>query len=360
MKCFSRAIPSLLLASLCAAPTFAKNVPFGEPVRANELGRVPILMYHSVGEYHTPYDRHGLNITPSEFRKDMELLHKNGFYPVNLRDLLNPRLDVPEGKTPVVITFDDARGSQLRYVNGKIDPDCATGILDTMHAKYGNVWPQKAVYFVLPRSKYNPTPFWQPGQEKAKVQYLVKSGYEIANHSTSHRPMNRLSGTELAWEVTNCQKFFKALDPGATMDTMALPYGIFPKSPALREVLMQNGNKILCMAWGDASYAPMDKRFNVRSVMRVGSEPGVIVNWIKAMVAARKKPSNSLAPYISDGDPNTLTVPQSKAKFVNNTALSGLHLVTYNDLPPAPAKKAPAKGKGKAKEAIKPIVSAVR
>jgi peptidoglycan/xylan/chitin deacetylase (PgdA/CDA1 family) len=337
------------------------DTPSAKPdVSANELGRIPILMYHSIGEYHTPYDRHGLNITPATFRKQMELLHKNGFYPVNLRDLLDPHLEIPEGKTPVVITFDDARGSQIRYKNGALDPDCAVGILETMHKKYGDTWPQRAVFFVLPYSKYNPTPFRQPREDKAKVHYLVQAGYEIANHSTSHRPLDRLNAQELKWEVTNCQQFFKKLDPNVTMDTMAVPYGIFPKTHALREVLIQNGNKLICMAWGDASYAPFDKRFNPAAVMRIGSEPGNIERWIKALVAARYHPASSIAPYVSDGDPDVLTVPESRAKYVNQSELSGIRLVTFADAPPLTAakhKKATTI-KAKSSHVNKPIQSA--
>lgn len=326
-------------------------------IPANELGRVPILMYHSVGEYHTPYDRHGLNITPTLFRKHMELLHKTGFYPVNLRDILNPHLEIPKGKSPVVITFDDARGSQMRYKNGAIDPDCIIGILDEMHKKYGEAWPQRGVFFVLPYSKYNPVPFHQPKQEEKKVHYLVQAGYELANHSTSHRPLNRLGAKDLVWEVTYCQQYFKALDPGATMDTMAVPYGIFPKTQELRDVLMQNGNKVICMAWGDASYAPLDKRFDPRAVMRIGSEPGNIERWVAAMVAARRKPGSSLAPYISDGDSDTLTIPQSHEKYVRNTDLGGLRLITYSDTPAPSAKKTQVATKSKVKHADKPIAA---
>ncbi|MDX1931964.1 MAG: polysaccharide deacetylase family protein [Capsulimonadales bacterium] len=355
-------LPGLLLAIVSGSLMARASSP-RDTDQPNELGRVPILMYHSVGEYNTAYDRHGLNITPSLFRKHMDLLYRNGFYPVNLRDLTNPRLAIPKGKTPVVLTFDDARGSQFRYKNGRIDPDCVVGILDAMHKKHGDAWPQRAVFFVLPKSRYNPVPFHQEGKEQAKVKYLVDAGYEIANHSTSHRPFSRLNAKELAWEVTHCQQYFRKIDPRVTIDTMAVPYGIFPKTPALRDILTANGNRLVCMAWGDASYAPLDKRFDRKSVMRVGSEPGNIERWIQVLVAARRKPGSSLAPYVSDGDTTTLTLPASRMKFVNRPETNGMRLVTFADAPAeatvARTKTKPEK-KRKPSSQGKPIVSSGR
>jgi peptidoglycan/xylan/chitin deacetylase (PgdA/CDA1 family) len=333
--------PATTAAPAAAWPTPSPTPKAGFPL-PNELGRVPILMYHSVGE-HGAYDRHGLNIPPGLFRRHLQLLHDNGFCPVNVRDLLSPRLNVPAGKSPVAITFDDARGSQFRLrKDGSIDPDCAVGILDAFHTKYGDAWPQRATFFVLPASKYNPAPFWQPGLERAKIDYLVGAGYEVANHSTSHHPMSSMDAVRLTWEEKTCREYFQRLAPGATMDTLAVPYGIFPRSMALRDVLINGGARCLLMAWGDASYAPADKRFDRRAVMRIGSEPGVVENWIKALVRDRRR-NGPLRPFISDGDPDTLTVPKSMAKYADPERLDGVRLVAYGD--PALVKPKPARGK---------------
>ena len=314
------------------APKKAAIMPIG--LKADELGRLPILMYHSVGEYKTKYDRHGLNITPATFRKHMKLLHDNGFYPVNMRDLLEPDVEIPAGKTPVVLTFDDARGSQFRYDGkGAIDPDCAIGILEECHRKWGEDWPRRGSFYVLPASKYNPTPFWQRGLEKKKIQFLADAGYEIANHSTSHRPLNRLSEKEVAWEVTFAQDYFKKMSPKVTMDTMAVPYGIFPKTKAGRALLREKGNQCVLMAWGGASYAPLDKRFDKASLLRIGCEPGEVENWVKTLVKARRQLVEGMRTYVSDGDAQKVTIPQSLAKFLAKP--DGMQVALYNDAPPA-------------------------
>jgi hypothetical protein len=275
------------------------------------------------------------------------MFYENGFYPMNMRDVLSPKMDVPAGKIPIVITFDDGRGSQFRYrKDGTIDPNCAVGILDSFHQKYGEDFPQRAVFYLMPKSKYNPTPFWQPGSEKKKLAYLVAEGYEVANHSTSHRALSKLSGEQLEWEMKTCVGDIKKLAPDATMDTLALPYGIYPQKKYM-PILMKY-NKCVLMAWGDANYSPIDKRYDIQAIQRIGSEPGNIERWIKALVRDKKAYGAALRPYVSDGNPDTVTVPDSQMKYVNQARLEGAELITYAEPKPAP-KKATPKPTGKPK-----------
>src|SRR5581483_4822119 len=79
-------------------------------VHANELGLVPVLMYHQlvshpVGDY---------EITPADFRAEMETLAADGYVPITARQLVTRRIDIPAGRHPVVLTFDDATVGQFR------------------------------------------------------------------------------------------------------------------------------------------------------------------------------------------------------------------------------------------------------
>ena len=334
------------------AQTNAAPINLHDGTAPNEVGRIPILMYHSVGDAPLKgsmarFNKLGLSISADLFRSNLEAMYKAGFYPVNVRDIFMNRLDIPKGKTPVALTFDDARASQFRYLkNGQIDPNCVVGILEAFHKKHGAEWPQRASFYVLPASKYNPVPFGQAGKDTQKFKFLTGAGYEIANHSTSHRMFSKLDNKTLQWEMTFCKKYVTDRDKQATMDTMALPYGSTPRTHEGYQVLMGGPkmayqNKCILLASGDASYSPYDKRLNVLRVMRVGSEPGVIERWIAALKRNKTAPSKvTLRPYVSDGDPSIVTVPQSQSKFLVNSRLNGAKLVTYNDLPPAsPAKK---------------------
>jgi peptidoglycan/xylan/chitin deacetylase (PgdA/CDA1 family) len=325
------------------------------PHKPNEVGLIPIIMYHSVGEAlpgrrPLAYDKRGLNIAPSTFRRQLQLMYEAGWYPMNVRDLFTPRLAVPAGKTPVAITFDDARGSQLRLLpNGAVDPNCAVGILDEFSRTHPD-WPRRASFYVLPRSRYNPTPFWQPGKEKQKLAYLVQAGYEIGNHSATHPFLSHMGLDKLRWEVAECIRYVRKLEPRATMDTFCVPYGAMPRTPGGKEALLhglQGGtayqNRCLLEAWGGPSYPVTHRKFDASCVTRIGTAPGEVEATIRALTLGR-----GMHEYVSDGDPNTVTVPSWAQKLVNPARLDGARLVVYPDTPPGAGKKAKASA-GKAK-----------
>lgn len=337
---FTLSLPAgLAVPGWCSAPA----APAGRP--PNELGLIPILMYHSVGgdaEFAggPRYDKHGLNIAPETFRRQLQQMYSAGWFPVNMRDVLSARLPVPRGKTPVVLTFDDARPSQFRYLpDGRIDPDCAVGILEAFHRAHPS-WPCRATFYVLPESEYNGVPFDQDGQETKKLRFLVRQGYELGNHTTSHRSMAHLSGPALRWEMGFTVRYFRREVPGTAMTTLALPYGIAPVNTALWPCLLagsQGGtryrrgtryrNRCILLARGGPSFAFADKRFDPSRVPRVEAEPGKIERWIKQSQGA----SDPL--YVSDGDPKTLTVPASALPFLNRRRLAGM-AVTVLPAPP--------------------------
>jgi hypothetical protein len=61
-----------------------------------------VLEYHLIGY---PEDR--WRRTPENFRKDLQMLYDNNYYPVSVLDIAHGRLNVPAGKTPFAITLDD-------------------------------------------------------------------------------------------------------------------------------------------------------------------------------------------------------------------------------------------------------------
>lgn len=322
-------------------------------IQADETGRIPILMYHAFGapaRHGTRYDKEGLNIAPETFRKHLEMMYAAHWYPVDMRDVLTAHLNVPAGKTPVVLTFDDARGTQFHYLkDGTIDPNCAVGMLQNFHSRHPD-WPLRGTFYVLPKSAWNPVPFWQPGKETQKLRYLVANGFEVANHSTTHRPMTHLSGTELCWEMAECQRYVQDRVPGLAMDTMALPGGAAPKNHALWNCLLRGRlgqiayrNRCILMAWGGPSRSWADKKFDPDRVTRIGTGPGWVERALQRLTAA-KKTHGFLRPYVSDGNPDTVAVPRVQAKMVDLHRLNGARLVTYDDGSGSKPKLAPKPG----------------
>lgn len=344
----SPASPGNVIAAAPSPPSARPAIDVAK-YRPNEVGLIPVLMYHAIGAaaYNgTRYDRNGLNIAPETFRRHLKLMYEAGWYPVNMRDVLTPHLDVPAGKIPVVLTFDDARGTQLHYqADGTMDPDCAVAIMEAFHAEHPD-WPLRGSFYLLPKSKWNPVPFYQQGTEKRKLQYLEQQGYELANHSTSHERMDRMSAARLAWEMAECVRYVHERVPNASMDTMALPMGYVPRSMALLDVLLAGKDKNttfhnLCIlrAWGGPTYAFTDKRYSPYKVTRIGVSPGYLEGYVRRM-----KRGTEDAPFISDGDPGTVTVPKSREKYLDRNRLQGAQVLVYDDLPKKPAKKPGTKG----------------
>jgi len=79
--------------------------------KPNELGQVMILEYHLIGYPEARWQR-----TPENFQKDLERLYKDNYYLVSLRDFVNNKMNVPLGKTPFILTFDDGTVGQFRYI----------------------------------------------------------------------------------------------------------------------------------------------------------------------------------------------------------------------------------------------------
>ena len=120
--------------------------------KPNEAGAIMIIMYHRFNPKEKSWH---LNRPPEEFRKDIETMYEQGYRPVNVSDIVNNRMDVPPGKTPIALTFDDALLTQFKLVTGTdgqahIDPDCAVGIMETFHKNHPD-WNLKGRFFVLPK-----------------------------------------------------------------------------------------------------------------------------------------------------------------------------------------------------------------
>ncbi len=112
----------------------------------NELGKVPIIMYHDVQDYEAEWAR-----SRSNLRNDLERFHKLGYSLVLLSDYLSGNIKVPAGGAPLVLTFDDGTRGQFRMIESDegliLDPDCAVGILlefSRTHPEFGHA----ATFFV--------------------------------------------------------------------------------------------------------------------------------------------------------------------------------------------------------------------
>lgn len=271
----------------------------------NELGRIMILEYHKI-DY--PEDR--WTRTPENFRRDLDTLYARGYRLVSLGDLLDGRLAVPAGTTPVVLTFDDSSPGQFRYLeqNGtlEIDPKSAVGILEAFLRERPD-FGRGATFFVLPAADPPNRLFNQPAHAGKKLQYLVSRGYEIGNHTLWHANLGKYDEATVRAQIAGAQQWIQRHIPDYRPRTLALPHGVYPKdvSWALRgsaKGVTYSHDAILMVA-GGAAPSPFSRAFDAVRLPRIQAVEAELSHWLRYF---ERRPHERFA---SDGDPDVITVP---------------------------------------------------
>ncbi|HEV2471813.1 MAG TPA: polysaccharide deacetylase family protein [Chthonomonadales bacterium] len=289
----------------------------------NESGVVPILEYHGISDKPSRYER-----TVKQFGSDLQKLYDLGYRPVLLERYLDNRIDAPLGTSPVIVTFDDSRASQFRYLpNGSIDPGCAVGIWQAF-ARMHPDFPLRATFFVVP-GRSGDREFGTPSEAGAKLRWLLNAGCELGDHTLTHPTLSHLADEQVQKEIAGCLAAIHKLAPGAQVDTLALPRGIAPRNRRL----------LAAGAYGRVSYS-------IRAVLLVGASPAPspVSRRFRPMMLPRIQPVNGAfgmefwlkdlqrhpgRRYVSDGDPLTVTVPAADAALVDRSRLNGATLRIY-------------------------------
>ena len=201
-----------------------------EKYNVNELGRVPIMMYHgiidTVDNKYTGgnVDKDGYNRTANAFRKDLEMYYEKGYRMIRLADYVNGIVDVELGYSPIILTFDDGNKNNFnvlgRNADGslKIDPECAVGILEDFKKKHPDMH-VTATFFVMENL------FNQREYNEEILKYLVDNGYDVGNHTTIHADFTKIT-EEKSLEVVG--KMYQKLDSllkDKYVKIIALPFG---------------------------------------------------------------------------------------------------------------------------------------
>ena len=271
----------------------------------NELGRIMILEYHKI-DY--PEDR--WTRTPENFRRDLETFYARGYRLVSLGDLLDGRLAVPSGTTPVVLTFDDSSPGQFRYLeqNGilEIDPKSAVGILEAFLRERPD-FGRGATFFVLPAADPPNRLFNQPAHAGKKLQYLVSRGYEIGNHTLWHANLGKYDEATVRAQIAGAQQWIQRHVPDYRPRTLALPHGVYPKDVGWALRGSANGatysHDAILMVAGGAAPSPFSRAFDPVRLPRIQAVETELAYWLGYF---ERHPHERFA---SDGDPDVITVP---------------------------------------------------
>jgi hypothetical protein len=290
----------LITAALILASFAGAEAPL-----ANELGRVMILEYHKID-----YPEERWTRTPENFRRDLETLYARGYRLQSLNGLVEGRITVPAGTTPVVLTFDDSSAGQFRYVdhNGtlEIDPKSGVGVLEAF-IKEKPDFGRAATFFVLPGAKAPNNLFNQPEHEGRKLRWLVEQGYELGNHTLWHANLGKYDEATVRAQLADAQVWVQRHVPQYRLRTLALPHGVYPKDVSWALTGSAKGttyrHEAILMVAGGAAPSPFAKSFDAVRLPRIQAVENDLKFWLNHF---DRTPADR---YISDGNPDTLTYP---------------------------------------------------
>jgi peptidoglycan/xylan/chitin deacetylase (PgdA/CDA1 family) len=287
-----------------AAPVTAERA---RAIGANEMGQIMVIEYHIIGpgEAESQYTR-----TPENFAKDLALLQAEGYYPINLRDMISGNIEVPAGKSPVVLTFDDSSIGQYRLLdNGTLDPACAVGMLQAA-VQQGN-WASRATFFpLLDVDAPDRVVFGQESQKKAKVQQLVKWGYEIGSHTISHLNLKKANTAEAVKQLAVSKATLEGLaGNGYVVQTLSVPFGEYPSDDSIIAGGTYEGKKYTYKGAvevaGGPSASPFSTLFKPLHILRIQMTGSALKNAVDAYK------ENPELRFVSDGDPAAISAPNA-------------------------------------------------
>ncbi len=281
-------------------------------VGADELGTVPVLMYHRLledggGDY---------DLTPEQFRGELEWLFDNGYVPIHTRDLARGEIDVPAGTSPVVLTFDDSTREQAWLTeDGRIDPDSAIGILIEVAAGYEDVEPVASLYVIT-------SSLFGGGSDGPDIlAALHDAGMEIGNHTHNHPNLKSLSDAEVQHELALNVATVRELVRGAEVDTLSLPLGIFPEDRSLAVSGSSEAGDYahdgILLVGAEPAASPFAPGFDPAAIPRVRSSPswdGGEPDWGSAFWLELIDGDGDRRRFVSDGDPATISFPAARAE----------------------------------------------
>jgi peptidoglycan/xylan/chitin deacetylase (PgdA/CDA1 family) len=278
--------------------------PSPASVHANELGLVPVLMYHRiVAAPKSVYDR-----TPGDFRAELERLARDRYVPITAAEFTAGDIDIPAGTHPVVLTFDDGDRSQLALsATGTPGSTSAVGILLAVARTHPGFRPVATFYV-------NNNPFGDPGGRRT-LPWLHAHGFDIGNHTLDHADLRTATPDTVRSEIVRCDQEIRSAAPDAAPTTLALPYGLHPAQPtsALRGYGYSYRGAFLVGA--NPAPSPFTRAFDPLSIPRIRSEgPTGPDAEFGSSAWLNKLAADPASRYTSDGDPWHVSFPSGVAQ----------------------------------------------
>jgi peptidoglycan/xylan/chitin deacetylase (PgdA/CDA1 family) len=250
----------------------------------NELGRIPILEYHLIGDSDSRW-----MVERDRFRAQLRLLYERGYRPITVSELVDGKIDLPVGQSPVVFTFDDASPSQFSYIERggrlEVDSNSVVGIWLAFHAAHPD-WGKKATFCMLPGAAAGRSFFGDKGIEgqktewrMQKVRFLADQGFELCNHTLWHANLANYPDSIVRQQIARGDMAIDSAVAGYHVRTFALPLGVWPKNRDLARAGSwrdpKSGREVrykydaVLMVSGGPARSPLDPLFDPYRLPRV-------------------------------------------------------------------------------------------
>ncbi len=300
-------------------------------VKPNEAGQIMVVMFHNFVETY-PKGKNEYTTTFSEFESLLDELYQKNYRLVNLEDMINNNIDVPAGCIPMVFTFDDGTAGQFNLVEQdgqlKVNPKSAVGVMEAFNSKHPDFGLKGTFYVNLGVETFNGA-----GTVQDRLKYLIDKGFEIGNHTKTHVSLPDVkTADKMLEEVGGNQKLMEEYIPGYKFKAFSLPFG--NASKGLKDYVIQGNyqgteykHNSIVLVGANPSPSPVSPKFNPFAVPRVRSTGQEKVEcdlawWLDTM-------GKGSSQYISDGNKDTVVVPESKKQNVDTAKLNGKQLITY-------------------------------
>lgn len=308
--------------------TVSVDKSYYEEHKINELGKVPIMMYHGIVNIDkTDYtggnvDKDGYNRTAKAFKEDLEFYYTEGYRMVRLIDYVNGNINTEFGKSPIILTFDDGNKNNFNVLGKnedgslKIDPESAVGILEEFKKKYPD-YNITATFFL------NSALFNQKEYNEEIIKWLVNNGYDIGNHTTTHADFTTISKERTVEVVGKMYNILNDIIPDKYVSIVALPFGSpYKKNHANYPYILSGEYEYkkyetvaaLRVGW-ESEVSPFDKVFDSTFLKRCRAYDNNGKDFDITMTFNSLKGTR----YISDGNIDTIIIPKSKENSIKET-----------------------------------------
>jgi peptidoglycan/xylan/chitin deacetylase (PgdA/CDA1 family) len=304
--------------------------------KVNELGLVPIMMYHGIHDIKDNIytggnvDKDGYNRTVTAFKKDLDRYYNEGYRMIKLNDYIDGNIDVKFGKSPIILTFDDGASNNIKVLGKnkdnslEIDPNSAVGILESYKKKYPD-FNITATFFI------NDELFNQPKYNNDILKWLIDHNYDIGNHTKDHIKIADVTKEKTMEQIAKIYQQLDTIIPNKYVKIIALPFGSPNKKDHDNFKYVLNGeyngykyknDATLRVGW-DANTSPFDINFDKTYLKRIRAWDNNGVDFDIDMVFNNLKKTK----YISDGKIKTVVIPKTISdKYNKNNSKT---VVTY-------------------------------